>query len=73
MARRSIFGVWAALLPKQEKSPQPMSSMKIKIILGLVLPEQGMDVKTARESRIEKVFIAMKVKLIGNGAFDKLS
>ena len=34
-AMRSMLGVWAALLPKQEKSPQPMSSMKIMTMFGL--------------------------------------
>ncbi len=33
-ASRSIFGVSTDLFPKQEKSAQPISSMKTKIILG---------------------------------------
>ena len=34
LAMRSTSGVWAASLPKQEKSAHPMSSMKTRIILG---------------------------------------
>jgi hypothetical protein len=33
-AMRSMFGVWASLLPKHEKSPQPMSSMKTMTMFG---------------------------------------